>query len=251
MVRGLIALGIMAWAMTDVVWTKAAPRSKDHDVRALLLAKLEEPVTFHFEDTSFQDVLDAVRMANARPGDYGIPIDVNVDGLQQIGLTWKSLISRSIEKVSLKKALLELLEPLGLVYEVQGARLLIFAREHRGRWTLLDREPENKKIRARLNACVDLHFEKARLEDVLKFMRKAGARAEDQDLPIHVDPVGLEEAGVTIRSLVSIHVEKQPLKTALESLLKGLGLTYQVKDGLLTITSNLEEGSADDTGRAP
>ncbi|MBV8234029.1 MAG: hypothetical protein JO329_28960, partial [Planctomycetaceae bacterium] len=63
----------------------------------------------------------------------------------------------------------------------------------------------------------------------------------DTGIPIYVDPVGLQEAEKTMTSPVTLDLEGVPLKTTLRLLLKQLGLTYTVKDGLLTITSESSE----------
>jgi hypothetical protein len=74
------------------------------------------------------------------------------------------------------------------------------------------------------------------LEDVLKYIKSATQGPKDNGIPIYVDPVGLDEAETTMNSPVTLDLEGVPLKTTLRLLLKQLGLTYTVKDGLLTIT---------------
>jgi hypothetical protein len=51
----------------------------------------------------------------------------------------------------------------------------------------------------------------------------------------------LQEAEKTLTSPVQLDLEGVPLKTTLRLLLKQLGLTYTVKDGMLTITSESSE----------
>ena len=75
------------------------------------------------------------------------------------------------------------------------------------------------------------------LEDVLKYIKSYTQGTNDSGIPIYVDPVGLQEAEKTITSPVQLDLEGVPLKTTLRLLLKQLGLTYTVKDGMLTITS--------------
>ncbi len=236
--RTLTALGIWAWMIVDGVSTGDTPKEKvkkPEDRR--LLERLEEPVTLHFKDTPLEEVLDTFRLANARPGECRISIDVNTDGLRLIKVTWKTPVSHSCVKVPLKSALSQTLAPLGLTYEIHGERLLVFAREHRGRWTLLDRRGSNDKIWAKLEAKVDLSFAKTPLEDALKQIDKAVKGPGNQGIPLYIDPVGLSEAGVTNLSPVSLQCKGRPLKEGLEIMLKSLGLVYQVKDGLLTITA--------------
>ena len=75
------------------------------------------------------------------------------------------------------------------------------------------------------------------LEDVLKFLKAATAGPGDTGIPIYVDPVGLQEAEKTMSSPVTLDLDGVPLKTCLRLILKQLGLAFQVKDGLVTITS--------------
>src|SRR4029077_9527700 len=53
--------------------------------------------------------------------------------------------------------------------------------------------------------------------------------------------VGLQEAEKTMQSPVTLDLEGVPLKNTLRLMLKQLGLTYTVKDGLMTITSETSE----------
>jgi hypothetical protein len=69
-------------------------------------------------------------------------------------------------------------------------------------------------------------------------------------IPIYVDPVGLQEAGVKINAPVKVPTTKgTPAKQILEDVLSQLKLDYVIKDGLLTITSKesadkpLDDGS--------
>jgi hypothetical protein len=75
------------------------------------------------------------------------------------------------------------------------------------------------------------------LEDVLKYIKSATQGPDDTGLPIYVDPDGLQKAQKTMTSPVALDLEGVPLKTTLRLLLKQLGLSYSIKDGLLVITS--------------
>jgi tetratricopeptide (TPR) repeat protein len=107
---------------------------------------------------------------------------------------------------------------------------------------LLDRDPKTKSILAKLEEPVSMSFaNETPLEDVLKYIKSATQGLNDNGIPIYVDPVGLNEAEKTMTSPVTLDLEGVPLKTTLRLLLKQLGLTYTVKDGLLTITSESSE----------
>ncbi len=110
-----------------------------------------------------------------------------------------------------------------------------------GSETLLDRDSRTKAILTQLNERLTMSFpNETPLEDVLKYIR-SNTLNEELDLPsgipIYVDPVGLQEAEKTLTSPVTLDLEGIPLKTSLRLILKQLGLTYTVKDGLMTITS--------------
>jgi hypothetical protein len=106
---------------------------------------------------------------------------------------------------------------------------------------LLDRDPKTKSILSKLEEPVSMSFaNETPLEDVLKYIKSATQGPNDNGIPIYVDPVGLNEAGKTMTSPVTLDLEGVPLGTTLRLVLKQLGLTYEVKDGLLTITSEGE-----------
>ena len=110
---------------------------------------------------------------------------------------------------------------------------------------LLDRDERTKAILTQLNERLTMSFpNETPLEDVLKYI-KTNTTSEELDLPngipIYVDPVGLQEAEKTITSPVTLDLEGIPLKTSLRLILKQIGMTYTVKDGLMTITSNNSE----------
>jgi hypothetical protein len=80
-------------------------------------------------------------------------------------------------------------------------------------------------------------LEETPLADVLKYVKNATRQPDDDGIRIFVDPIGLDEAGVTMASSVVIHMEGVPLRVSLFRCLKPLGLIYRVKEGFLQITS--------------
>ncbi len=107
---------------------------------------------------------------------------------------------------------------------------------------LLDRDAKTKSILAKLDDPISMSFgNETPLEDVLKYIKSATTGANDNGIPIYVDPIGLQEAEKTMTSLVTLDLEGVPLKTTLRLMLKQLGLTYTVKHGLLTITNEDSE----------
>jgi hypothetical protein len=75
------------------------------------------------------------------------------------------------------------------------------------------------------------------LADVLKFIEDATRDRDGQGIPIYVDQIGLQEAEQTLTSKVSINLERGPVETLLRLCVKQLELMYDVRDGLLVITS--------------
>jgi hypothetical protein len=110
-------------------------------------------------------------------------------------------------------------------------------------WGKIPRDPTSEAILRKLEEPISMSFaNETPLEDVLKYIKSATQGPADTGLPIYVDPVGLNEAEKTMTSPVTLDLEGVPLRITLRLLLKQLGLTYDVKDGLLTITA---EGSED------
>ncbi len=83
------------------------------------------------------------------------------------------------------------------------------------------------------------------LEAVLKSIKQVtaeGKEGKDEGLPIYVDPVGLQEAEKTMTSPVTLSMNGVSVATALELMLKQLGLTFNVlKDGVVVITNDASE----------
>jgi hypothetical protein len=93
----------------------------------------------------------------------------------------------------------------------------------------------------KLEKPITLSFKAAPLEDVLKAIRVATAEPGGVGLAIYVDPIGIQEANKSLTSPVTIDLEAVPAKTCLRLILQQLGLSYQVQDGILTITSQEAE----------
>ena len=75
------------------------------------------------------------------------------------------------------------------------------------------------------------------LEDVLKYVIASTRGPNDSGIQIYMDPIGLSEADKTPLSPVTIDQEGLPLRTSLRLVLHQLGLEYEVREGMMTITS--------------
>jgi RNA polymerase sigma factor (sigma-70 family) len=109
-------------------------------------------------------------------------------------------------------------------------------------WSIIaDKNPKTKAIHAVLEKPIAMKFaNETPLEDVKKYIKTATKDEKagfPTGLPIYVDPWGLQNADKTMQSTVQINLEGVPLKDTLRLLLKQINLTYNVKDGILVITS--------------
>jgi Domain of unknown function (DUF4139)/N-terminal domain of unknown function (DUF4140) len=100
-------------------------------------------------------------------------------------------------------------------------------------------DDKSQRILEKLNESVTMSFSQdTPLEDVLKYIKQATTSSTYSGIPIYVDPLGLQEAEKSMTSTVrNIDLNGVALRVSLKLLLNQLGLTYTVKDGLLTITS--------------
>jgi hypothetical protein len=88
-----------------------------------------------------------------------------------------------------------------------------------------------KEIQQALEKQISLHFEDARLIDVIKHI------ASSSNISFVLDHMGLEEEGLTSDTIVSIDLDGIRLKSALSNLLKPRRLDYIIEDEVLKITS--------------
>jgi len=101
-----------------------------------------------------------------------------------------------------------------------------------------DADPRTTAILKRLAEPLAMNFPNdTPLEDILKYIRQSTKGPGDNGIPIYLDPLGLNEAGATETSPVTIDMDGQPLRVTLQLVLRQLGLKYFVNDGFLCITS--------------
>lgn len=98
--------------------------------------------------------------------------------------------------------------------------------------------PPGARILDALDRPIPMHFpDETPLGDVLDHIKRATSSPSQLGIPIYVDPIGLQEAERSLRSTVQIDLEGIPLRESLRLALKQLGLTYEVREGYLRITS--------------
>jgi RNA polymerase sigma factor (sigma-70 family) len=97
-------------------------------------------------------------------------------------------------------------------------------------------EAKTRQIRERLKQVIELDRNDLPLHDLLKQIKPATTDATFPGIPVYVDPVGLQNAEVSMASLVEIP-KKGSVDFVLSFALRELRLSYIVKDGWLQISS--------------
>jgi len=100
-------------------------------------------------------------------------------------------------------------------------------------------QKKTEHIRELLARKSDLAFPKGiSLEQFLKTVKSTTSSKNDPGIPIYVDPLGLQQSGQTLESIVVVEPGR-PLAVVLERALIVLNLGYDVHEGFLTISSRL------------
>ncbi len=105
-------------------------------------------------------------------------------------------------------------------------------------------DPKTKAILEALEKPIPIHFPtETPLEEVKKYIQQATEKSPGLPggIPIYIDPIGLQDADKSMSDTVVMTLDDVPLKHTLRLLLKQLSLAYMVKDGILTITSVIDE----------
>ena len=160
--------------------------------------------------------------------DAPVRLDYLAAVTQQTGEDWTSVrVTLSTARPSLDAAPPDLL-PLKMAASYDGATGQTEANDD-----------QSRKIAIELSRTIDMPFKvETPLEDVIKYVRTSTkSPAFPEGIPIYVDPIGLSEAEKTMASPVVFDVPQIALRVSLMLILKQLGMTYEVKDGLLTINS--------------
>jgi len=101
-----------------------------------------------------------------------------------------------------------------------------------------DQSPQTQAVLKALDEPITLRFaQETPLEKVLDQIKEKAKGAGGEPIPIYVDPNGLQEAEVTLQSVVSIDLANVPLKFSLRLILKQIRLAYCVRDGVVIISS--------------
>jgi hypothetical protein len=104
---------------------KLAAADKSPKTKAIL-KKLDEPLEMSFADeTPLEDVLKYIKAGTSGQNGTGIPIYVDIAGLQEAEKTLSSPVQIDLSGVPLKTSLRLLLKQLGLAYHVRDGVLII------------------------------------------------------------------------------------------------------------------------------
>lgn len=105
------------------------------------------------------------------------------------------------------------------------------------KYNAIDLDAKTRKIRERLKQVIEFdRNESVPLDQVLKRIKQATTDTTFPGIPIYVEPVGLQQANVTLRATVSVP-KKGTVDFILSSVLRRCRLSYIVKDGFLEISS--------------
>jgi membrane fusion protein (multidrug efflux system) len=210
-----------------------------------ILDTLEQIIPMSFDnETRLEDVLTYIKQATFKgmnPTDPGLPIYVD----PRVERTLKSKVEMNANGAPLRRTLTLLLDQVGLAYLVKDDVLMISSPQgidqerNETAGPGADATTGTKRVLAKLEEPIPISFaERTSLDDVLNYIRQATTTSADLDgIPIYTDPRGLQEAGCSPNSAVSIDLSGVPLKTTLRLTLKQLGLAYTVRDGRLIISS--------------
>jgi hypothetical protein len=100
----------------------------------------------------------------------------------------------------------------------------------------------NARILEALERPLSMHFaDETPLDDVMKFIHSATRGSGRDGIPIYVEPIGPPSAYKITPTVRGIDMEGVPLKTGLQLCLEQLDLKYEVRGGLLRITSTDSE----------
>jgi hypothetical protein len=111
-----------------------------------------------------------------------------------------------------------------------------------------ERHEEDDAVEGTLNRPLVIPFpDPTSFEEVVKYLKRSTVGDNlPNGLAIQIDPRGLRKAGQSMESKVHLKAEDMPLKESLNQLLSQIGLKFDVRDGLILITSKEPPAEAED-----
>jgi hypothetical protein len=102
-------------------------------------------------------------------------------------------------------------------------------------------DQKNHAVHQHLALLIDAEFPNGvELQDLLKLVKQETTKAKPPGLPIYVDPIGLQEAELSLSSKVIVNLKQRPVGVVLRSALRSVGLACRVKAGFLMIESETD-----------
>lgn len=99
----------------------------------------------------------------------------------------------------------------------------------------------NARILKALDQPISFHFPTdVPLEEALRYVSTTAVMDDGRPLPIYVNPIALQEQDRTLQSPVSLVLEGVPLRTCLDCLVRQLGLSYEIKGGLIEVVNEID-----------
>jgi RNA polymerase sigma factor (sigma-70 family) len=148
---GVLALG--AWGLEQSTQgSKSPPKEKEATAIAAgpqsLRDKLDRPLAkpLKLQDVRLDELLKTIKAATQAPGDTGVPIYVEPEGLKEAGATIDSPVTFDGTKLPLKTALDVALRPLRLGATIQDGLLVITSRQE---VTLIELRALNEALQQR------------------------------------------------------------------------------------------------------
>jgi prepilin-type processing-associated H-X9-DG protein len=199
---------------------------------AAVKKKLQEKITFDFTDTPFGDVIDFVRAV----ADVNIVLDPQAVTKEMM----LKPVTLKLEDVTVETALWHILRFLDLGLAVQDG--VVFISDQEGLEAIKERKPkaeepmspEDAAVKRKLQEKITFDFTDAPFRDVMEFLRTEG------DINIIID-----SAVVTAKDMqfpITLWVKEISIESALEYILKQMGLKFVIKDGAVFVSDRLGVG---------
>ncbi len=142
--------------------------------------------------------------------------------------------------------------PAGVLFELKGTQLRANAvtfnagelaldlRRAPGQWHFKDQPASVQRIEAALESPTQLEFVDTPLADALEYV------AQQNQITILIDDIALSDVGVPTDEPINLIISDVKLESALNLILRNLGLDYIIRDEVLTITTEeVAEGNVD------
>ncbi len=221
--------------------TQSLPNMKSQFEDQKFLDALEDETRFEFVETPLDNVIAFVKDF------HHIEIQIDRRALSEANISPEIPITANIKGVSLRASLLITLRNVGLVAVVQEGFLLITTPEKARHWggVLPGLTTPNRPLKSRsdaspnkvLDALEDdtrLEFIETPLEQVVNFLR------DQHDIPILFDMKALRDAKISPQVPVTQNIKWISLRSAIQLMLRQLGLTCARHDEFLVITTSRE-----------